>query len=348
MTHPVKTGVLLGVGNPLLDITVCGDTTFLQKYDLQANNAIIAGDEHMPMFDEMMRKYEPIYGAGGATQNSIRVAQWLLRTDHATTFFGCVGEDARGEILASKGTQSGVNVHYEISQKLPTGVCGAVITGEDRSLVAHLGAANFFSHAFLEKPENWELVERAEVYYIGGFVFPVCSQSIFDIAKHACANNKTLAMNLSAPFMCKYFADKKIDVMPYVDLLFGNETEAAEFCKLRGIEAKDIRDMALETSRLPKANTGRDRIVVFTQGRDPTIIARDGRVTEHPITPIQKADIRDTNGCGDSFVGGFLSQLVRGADIDECLRCGQYAASVVIKHWGCTFPDEPSYDMNDK
>jgi adenosine kinase len=132
--------------------------------------------------------------------------------------------------------------------------------------------------------------------------------------------------------------------MPFIDVLFGNETEAEEFCKHRGIVASDIKEMALETSKLPKANTQRDRIVVFTQGREPTIIATNGNVTEHPIIPIRKEDIRDTNGCGDAFVGGFLSELVKGADIATCLRRGQYAASVVIKHWGCTFPDHPQFE----
>ena len=54
-----------------------------------------------------------------------------------------------------------------------TGSCAALITGHDRSLVTNLGAALKFSHKFLQKPENWEIVEKADVIYIGGFVFDV-------------------------------------------------------------------------------------------------------------------------------------------------------------------------------
>jgi sugar/nucleoside kinase (ribokinase family) len=32
--------------------------------------------------------------------------------------------------------------------------------------------------------------------------------------------------------------------------------------------------------------------------------------------------IVDTNGAGDAFVGGFLSQLACGKDISECCRAG--------------------------
>ena len=346
MASSVKEGVLLGLGNPLLDITVVADQAFLDKYKLEANNAIMADDSYAPMFSEMVAKFKPTYGAGGATQNSIRVAQWLLQREHATSYFGGVGDDENAKILLKCAQAAGVNTRYCTDNKLPTGVCASVITGENRSLVAHLGAADFFTHMFMEEPENWQLVEKADMFYIGGFVFPVCNQAIFDLAQHACDNNKTLAMNLSAPFLCKYFADtsqERWDIMPYIDILFGNEVEAATFCKLRGIEATTVEEMAVATSNLPKKNTSRGRMVVFTQGKDPTIIAKDGKAMVFPINPVSKDQIRDTNGCGDAFVGGFLSQLVQGKPVEECVRCGNYAAKTVIQHWGCSFPQTPDF-----
>lgn len=48
----------------------------------------------------------------------------------------------------------------------------------------------------------------------------------------------------------------------------------------------------------------------------------------------------DTNGAGDAFVGGFLSQLVVGKSVAEGVRAGHYAASVVVQRSGCTFPDQ--------
>ena len=341
----VPEGVLMGLGNPLLDITVTADENFLKKYELEPNNAILANQSHQSMFKEMVAQYQPTYGAGGATQNSIRIAQWLLGKRYATTFFGCVGRDENALILKEKAEGDGVNVHYQVEPRQTTGVCGAIITGEDRSLVASLGAADYFMHKYLEAPVNWQLVQQAQFFYIGGFVFPVCTQGILDIAHHASDNNKTLAMNLSAPVLCQYFADSRpnLDIMPFVDILFGNESEAKKFCELRGLNASDITDMALKTSELPKRNKHRSRTVVFTQGRDPTIVAKDGHVTTYPIKPVDKADIKDTNGCGDAFVGGFLAQSVQGKSLEECVRCGAYAAKVVIQHWGCNYPDQPDF-----
>lgn len=71
-------GILYGMGNPLLDISAVVDEEFLNKYDIKLNNAILAEDKHLPMYDEMASKYNVDYIAGGATQNSIRVAQVSL------------------------------------------------------------------------------------------------------------------------------------------------------------------------------------------------------------------------------------------------------------------------------
>ena len=50
------------------------------------------------------------YVAGGATQNSIRIAQWLLQVPNATSYFGAIGDDDFGRKLRETGSQGGVNV----------------------------------------------------------------------------------------------------------------------------------------------------------------------------------------------------------------------------------------------
>lgn len=340
---PVPEGILMGIGNCLLDITVVTDKSFLDRFNLLPNNAIIAGPAHKNLYDTMMKEFEPAFLPGGATQNSIRVAQWLLRTPRATTFFGSVGDDKYGEILKKTAESVGVNVRYEVIPGISTGRCGAVITGEDRSLVTELGAAQSFHISFLEDPANWKYVMKAEVIYIGGFFLPVSIDSVLKLVEHAAEHEKTVIMNLHATFLCKIFADEKLNLMQYVDVLFGNGDEAAEFSKLVGFNTNDIQEMARRTSLLPKFNKKRKRIVIYTQGKEPTIVAQGGMVTEHPIEPVDPRIIKDTNGCGDAFVGGFMSQLAQGKPLNDCLRCGFYASKVVIQHFGCNYPDKPNF-----
>lgn len=70
-----REGLLLGMGNPLLDISASVDREFLKKYDLNSNNAILAEEKHKPMYDELIELYKADLIAGGSVQNTMRVAQ---------------------------------------------------------------------------------------------------------------------------------------------------------------------------------------------------------------------------------------------------------------------------------
>lgn len=50
------------------------------------------------------------YIAGGATQNSIRVAQWMLQSPGATTYMGCVGDDDFAKKMTDTASKDGVQV----------------------------------------------------------------------------------------------------------------------------------------------------------------------------------------------------------------------------------------------
>ncbi len=72
-------GAILGMCNPLLDISAEVPTDLLQKYELSLNDAILAEEKHQPLYSELVKNYPVQYIAGGAGQNSIRVAQWMLK-----------------------------------------------------------------------------------------------------------------------------------------------------------------------------------------------------------------------------------------------------------------------------
>ena len=50
------------------------DQALLDKYGLKSNDAILAEEKHMPIYDEIT-KLSPRYVAGGAAQNAARGAQ---------------------------------------------------------------------------------------------------------------------------------------------------------------------------------------------------------------------------------------------------------------------------------
>lgn len=161
-----RQGILVGCGNPLLDISATVDDNFLQKYDLKPNDAILAAEKHMPLYKELVEKYNAEFIAGGSVQNSLRVCQWMLQRPNTAVFFGCIGHDSYGDILDERARSNGVDVHYQRTHDAPTGTCGVLITGTQRSLCANLAAANHFTIDHLLKPEKQKLIDNAEYFYI--------------------------------------------------------------------------------------------------------------------------------------------------------------------------------------
>lgn len=147
----VKQDVLLGMGNPLLDISAVVKSEMLAKYNLKADDAILYEKEDL--FEELLKDYQVRaslilshcvtrtinrnwltsnsnrdviercnkgflciqvdYIAGGATQNAIRVAQWIIPEKHRAAFFGCVGDDQSRKTLEECAKKAGVTVKYQ-------------------------------------------------------------------------------------------------------------------------------------------------------------------------------------------------------------------------------------------
>lgn len=340
----LRDGLLLGCGNPLLDISATVDEPFLAKYEMLPNNAILAEEKHMPVYNELIEKFNAEFIAGGSVQNSFRVAQWVLQRPKVAVFFGCVGQDKYSEILSEKATGDGVNVQYQFCKDTPTGTCAVLITGTQRSLCANLAAANNFTVDHLKTTENEKLLQNAEYFYISGFFLTVSIESILTVAKHALNKNRLFMMNLSAPFIPQFFKGNLDQVFPYIDILFGNETEALAFAQEQKLGTEDLKQIGLKVAALPKQNEARGRTVIITQGSDPVLLIRDGTVTEFPVDKLESKQIVDTNGAGDAFVGGFLAQLVQGNSYDTCIKCGIWAARQIIQRSGCTFEGVPDFE----
>jgi sugar/nucleoside kinase (ribokinase family) len=311
-------GALLGMGNPLLDISAVVDAAFLEKYDVRAAcgwplalwlgrwrcaclcgcwrcgwrlfgslqgeyatranplhraintplaptsppkhpppkkqlkpaNQILAEDKHLPIYKELAAKPGVEYIAGGATQNSVRVAQWMLQVPGATGYMGCVGDDDFAKEMAATAAKDGVEARYMVDAAAATGTCAVCVVGGERSLVANLAAANNFKAEFLSAPANWALLEAARVVYSAGFFITVSPESIMAAAQHCAANDKTYCMNISAPFIVQVPPFKKVllEALPYVDFLFGNETEAAAFAESEGWETREAGEIALKVA----------------------------------------------------------------------------------------------------
>lgn len=281
--------------------------------------------------------------AGGSCQNSLRVAQWILRKPKITTFFGCVGNDEYARRLEEKARADGVNVVYQQNGLLPTGTCAVAITNHHRSLCANLAAANTFTIDHIKEPKNHEIINNAKYFYVTGFFLTASAVTVQAIAKHAHAVNAKFLFNLSAAFLAQFYKKDLMEAIAYADIVFGNELEAQTFANEENFGTEDLREIALKISQLPKQNENRERVVVITQGKDPVILLSNGKLTEIPVEELPNEEIVDTNGAGDAFVGGFLAQFVQEQPLETCVRCGIWAAREIIKRPGCSFEGNANF-----
>merc|ERR1739845_61439 len=242
--------------------------------------------------------------------------------------------------------KDGVKALYMVDKATPTGTCAVCITGNNRSLVANLSAANNFKESHVQLPENMSVVEQAKVIYSAGFFATVSPPSMKIAWETAAKTGAIYCVNLSAPFLMQVppFKAVFVDAIPHADYLFGNETEARTWAETEGWETTDISFIATRLSLIPSAKS-RKRTVVVTQGADPTVVAINGFTKEYAITSLPKEKLVDTNGAGDAYVGGFLAALSKGKTVEECCKAGAYSAGVIVQHSGCTFPATPNYSF---
>ncbi|KAH7335888.1 adenosine kinase [Rhizoctonia solani] len=312
-----QTYPLFCMGNPLLDMQVNSGEAVLEKYKLKANDAILAGEEHMPIYEEIVKDYKITYVAGGAAQNAARAAAYVL-PPNSVVYAGCVGSDDLADQLRNANSKEGVASAYQVKEGEKTGACAVILTGHDRSLVTTLRAAEMFNKDHLSSPEVAPLVDAAQFYYVGGFFLTHGVESALVVAKKASEAGKV--------------------VIPYVDILFGNESEAAAWAAANGLESTTSLEVIAKTlANLTKNNASRPRTVVITSGPDATIVAKSGQNEEpktYAVARLADNEIVDTNGAGDMFAGGFMGAIVAGRSVDEAVEAGHKLGAMCVKTIG--------------
>ena len=271
----------------------------LEKYKLKANDAILASPEHLPLYEDLLTNRSAVLLAGGAAQNTARGAQYIL-PPKSTLYIGAVGKDKYADILREKNDAAGVHAEYLVVDTHPTGRCGVIITGQDRSMCTDLAAANEYKVEHLKSTPIWELVQKSQVYFVGGYHLTVSVPAVLALAEEAAKTGKVFVLSLSAPFIPLFFKDQLASTSKYWDYVIGNETEARAWAEGQGLETRDVKEIATLIAELPKANGKRKRTVVITQGTESTVVAVQGSkdVREFGIVEVAKQDIVDTTGAG--------------------------------------------------
>jgi len=333
---------LLGIGNPLLDISVNSNTEYLEKYKIKLGNSTLAGEADLPIYEDIVKQPDVLYIAGGATQNSIRGAQWMIKDEKVTHYIGSVGDDENAKKLKNAAETDNVQTHYYVSKKNPTGCCACLVVNNERSLIANLGAANDYQIEHYHSAEIQQLIQTIDVFYSAGYFLTVSPETAVEIGKHCVEHNKVLVWGVAAPFIIDVFWERVEKLLPYVDYIIANETEAQKIIERLKLNVEDMESSMKAISELPKENQKRKRTIIFTHGPDPVLIYSAGKYMKFDVPPLDKSKIVDTNGAGDAFLGGFLAGLIQDKPLEECVRAGLYTARHILQVSGTQYQGEQS------
>lgn len=77
------------------------------------------------------------------------------------------------------------------------------------------------------------------------------------------------------------------------------------------------------------------KIVIVTLGADGAMVSVEDTI--HNVPAYKPEKVVDPTGAGDTFIGSFLAEYVRGEDCSWCSYVGSAAASLVVEGIGPTF-----------
>lgn len=110
--------------------------------------------------------------------------------------------------------------------------------------------------------------------------------------------------------------------LPYIDVLIGNQLELK---LVAGCDDLDEATTQLRARGVP--------MLVSKLGEQGTRVwSGEGSV----FLPPYSVKVVTTIGAGDGFASGFLSALLCGLDVEECLHRGNAAAAIVVSRLSCS------------
>lgn len=221
---------------------------------------------------------------------------------------------------------------FQTTSTKPTGKCACLIHGQDRSLVAYLGAANDFNYKHLDTIKKE--INEADYLYITGFFYSVSPESVKSVIKYMNQERSRLIFNLSATFVPDMITEEDFDlIMKNCFILIGNSDEFLHLSNKLQETTEEFEDFSLKVSRkYPKLT------IIITEGSQPIKLITRAEIKLIPVPPIPIELIIDTNGAGDAFVSGILASLQQGNPLTKSIELGTFMSSCVIKQSGISPP----------
>ncbi len=251
------------------------------------------------------RTFTTAAGGKGANQ-----AVASARLGAKTAMICAVGRDEYGSVLLEGLETEGIDLSGAQRVEGPSGV--ALITIEasgQNTIVAISGANSHVTPAVIGA--NVHLFQRAKTVLLQ-FEIPV--ESVVPAARLGRDAGCTVILN-PAPA-----ADVPDELIPLVDIVTPNETEAEGITGVAGEEAaaRALLDRGVKT-------------VIVTRGAEGVLVATESRITTFPTFEV---DAVDATAAGDAFNGALAARLAAGDDVDAALPWALATGALTVTKLG--------------
>ena len=242
---------------------------------------------------------------GGSAAN---VCAGLAAAGVKNRFYGRVGDDDVGRILAARLSAEGVDVRVRHCGSSSSLLC-LVQPGGERSFVAD--AAHPPQRHSEDVPAR-ELGEVDLLHVSGYWLLSGIDLDWLGTRRLTSSDRRCLTVDLASVSRVRSYGPGKVRNLLSAlrpDIVFANHLEAGTIGLLESPPT--------------------DGLLVVTCGAVPTRVVCNGEAVEIPVPPVQK--VVDTTGAGDAFVAGFLAAAVGGAEIAAAVAVGHESARRVIQ-----------------
>ncbi|MDQ1496698.1 MAG: hypothetical protein QOI86_38 [Actinomycetota bacterium] len=315
MDAPAPTLDVVTVGSAIVDVLAHVDDALVATHGLAKGTMTLVDLERSAAIYESMPPGVEV--SGGSAANT---AAGVASLGGAAAFIGKVRDDALGDIFAHDLRSTGVVSTTPPGTSGPPTARSLILVTPDaeRTMNTYLGVAGELAAADVDET----LVASARITYVEGYLvgLPSAEGALTAAAGAAHRAGRRVALTLSDPFWVQLQRDAFTELLPSVDILLGNESEALEMTGETDVEAA----LVALTKTCP--------VVALTRGAAGAV-ASDGRETVS-VAAEPVATVEDTTGAGDLFAAGFLLGLARKRPLADCLRLGALAAAEVISHTG--------------
>lgn len=320
-----QSAAVAGAGTAIVDLLVRVDDEFLTK-ELPGGRGNTTWVDAARLDELIRRLHERGFhlekAPGGSTGNLLC---GLSELGCGTRFLGWLGIDDDGMYYRDTFAESGGSIgSFKYHPSKHTGRCLSLVSPDaDRSMVTDLGASAEMNADEIQPSD----LDGADLLHTEGYLCGLKDRTflprLFERAKEA---GIPVSFDLASyGIVREYRAELRKYLDQYVDVVFANELEAAEFAGTNDPEA--MLDALAELC--PAA--------AVKLGALGSIVRMDGRTAR--IAP-EHADPVDATGAGDLWQAGFLFGWLHHVGPEVCGRIGSILGAAAVSHFGARLPEE--------